>query len=207
MSDNDFHSWFDGKELSTDWTSRYFHQWASLLESRKHEPLDVLEIGSWEGRSAIFFLRFLSDCHLTCIDTFQGSPEHRRVPKWAEAVPHIERRFDGNLAEFGCRVAKIKAEASLALAQLINQNRQFDVAYIDGGHASADVLSNAVMVWPMMRNGGIVIFDDYEWSVLPDELDRPKLAIDSFLRIHAGQYRELHRGYQVIIEKGVSPLR
>ena len=207
MSDSNFHQWFEGKELSTDWTSRYFPQWAALLEARKEERLDVLEVGSWEGRSAIFFLNFLRNCRLSCIDSFKGSPEHIRVARWADALPHIERRFDANVAEFGARVTKIKADATLALAGLIVQGQRFDLVYVDGGHTSAEVLSDTVMVWTMVRNRGIVIFDDYEWSVLPEELDRPKLAIDSFLAVHAGQYRLLHKGYQVIIEKQVVPVR
>jgi hypothetical protein len=63
----------------------------------------------------------------------------------------------------------------------------------------------AVLTWPMVRPDGIVIFDDYEWKMLPDEIDRPKLGIDGFLAVHAGQYRALHRGYQLIIEKVAVP--
>ncbi|WP_258584693.1 hypothetical protein [Mesorhizobium sp. AR02] len=55
--------------------------------------------------------------------------------------------------------------------------------------------------WQMVRDGGIVIFDDYEWTFFADEVERPKLGIDSFLSVQSGQYRELYRGEQVIIQK------
>ncbi|TGQ66724.1 hypothetical protein EN829_018920 [Mesorhizobium sp. M00.F.Ca.ET.186.01.1.1] len=197
----DFSAWFADKSLSTDWTSRFFSLWASLLQSRRGEALDVLEIGSWEGRSAIFFLNYLGKCRLTCIDTFSGSPEHALRNKWSDQLAHMEQRFDSNLAEFGERVEKIKSPSSRALAHLITSERRFDLVYVDGSHHSADVQLDAVLSWPMVRDGGIVIFDDYEWTFFANEVDRPKLGIDSFLSVHAGQYRELYRGEQVIIQK------
>src|ERR1700687_2371395 len=110
--DTDFSEWFASKSFSTDWTSRFFPVWASLLAPRRNEALEVLEIGSWEGRSAIFFLRYLRECRITCIDTFSGSVEHPLVPKWANALPFIEGCFDSNLAEFSGRVEKIKSTSS-----------------------------------------------------------------------------------------------
>jgi predicted O-methyltransferase YrrM len=199
--DLDLSAWFAGKRFSTDWTSRFFAQWAVLLEARRHELLEVLEIGSWEGRSAIFFLRFLENCRLTCIDTFAGNPEHHLRDKWRAALPQIEQRFDANLAEFGARVHKIKDTSLQALAGLAAAGRRFDVVLVDGSHHSADVLADATQCWPLVRDGGLVIFDDYEWTFFDDPVRHPRQGVDRFLASHAGHYRELHRGYQVIIEK------
>jgi predicted O-methyltransferase YrrM len=201
MAKSEYASWFRDKEISTDWTSRYFDTWASLLAPRREHTLEVLEVGSWEGRSAIFFLQYLKNCRLTCIDTFRGSREHLEVTRWADALPFIEARFDSNVAEFGQRVTKIKDVSTMALARLVTERRYFDVVYLDGSHHSADVLSDAMLAWPMVRDRGIVIFDDYEWSFYPNAAATPKPAVDAFLFVQAGRFRELHRGYQVIIEK------
>ena len=143
---------------------------------------------------------------MTCIDTFGGSPEHLARPKWRDALPHIEQRFDRNLAEFGERVEKIKTTSSDALAHLRAEQRRFDVALVDGSHHSTDVEADATHCWPMIRDRGILIFDDYEWTFFPsDAIDHPKRGVDTFLRAHAGQYRELHRAYQLIVEKIEAP--
>jgi predicted O-methyltransferase YrrM len=201
MAKSEYASWFRDKEISTDWSSRYFDTWTSLLAPRREQTLEVLEVGSWEGRSAIFFLQYLKNCRLTCIDTFRGSREHLEVTRWADALPFIEARFDSNVAEFGQRVTKIKDASTMALARLLTERRCFDVVYLDGSHHSADVLSDAMLAWPMVRDRGIVIFDDYEWSFYADAAATPKPAVDAFLFVQAGRFRELHRGYQVIIEK------
>ena len=52
-----------------------------------------------------------------------------------------------------------------------------------------------------MAPGGIVVFDDYEWSMVDTDVESPKLGVDAFLAAHTGQYRELHRAYQVAIQK------
>lgn len=194
--------WFAGKALSSDWTSRFFADWARLLAPRRHEPLDLLEIGSWEGRSALFFLNYLPASRLTCVDSFAGSPEHHAREKWLTALPHIEARFDANLAPFAGRVEKIKARSTPALARLLLAGRRFDLVYLDGSHHSADVLADAVLSWPLLRPGGLAIFDDYAWNLYPpDDLRHPKQGVDAFLAVQAGRFRERLRGEQVIVEK------
>jgi predicted O-methyltransferase YrrM len=201
MSGNDYSQWFSGKTFSTDWSSPHFPTWESLLRGRRNETLKVLEIGSWEGRSAVFFLAFFRNGHVTCVDTFEGSVEHHAKEKWSAALPQIEARFDSNLAEFSGRFEKIKLPSYRALPALKMAGRSFDVIHVDGSHHSDDAYSDASESWPMLESGGLMIFDDYEWTFF-DEPDRtPKQGIDRFLREHVDEYRELHRGYQVIIQR------
>jgi len=198
---NDYSAWFAGKNFTTDWTSKRFGLWASLFSARRDQIFNVLEIGAWEGRSAIFFLNFFPQCTVTSIDTFAGSSEHINNPEWAKLIPDCEQRFDANLAEYGSRVEKVRAESRTGLARLAIDLRRFDFIYADGSHHSRDVYIDAVASWPMLVRGGILIFDDYEWPGIPTEVESPKLGVDAFLAAHATQYRELHRAYQIIIEK------
>jgi predicted O-methyltransferase YrrM len=194
-------AWYDGKAFTSDWTSWNFPNWASLLGPYRRQEARVLEIGSWEGRSALFFLNYLPHCRLWCVDTFAGGEEHHADPKLALLVPGIEQRFDANIAEFGERVVKINLPSSVALPQLGISRSKFDIAYIDGSHRSADVYSDGVLTWPMIVPGGIVIFDDYRWHDMADSLGNPKLGIDAFLRAFKGQYRIIHDDYQIAIKK------
>jgi predicted O-methyltransferase YrrM len=202
FSEADAAGWFAGKAFGYDWSSCHFPTWARLLARYRNLPARVIEVGSWEGRSALFFVNYLPHARLVCIDTFAGSEEHRAHPEaFAGDLSAIERRFDANLAPFTDRIEKRKAPSAVALAELGVDGRRFDIAYIDGSHCSADVYSDAVLTWPMLVPGGIMIFDDYEWEYMPTPLSNPKLGIDSFLRAIAGQYRLLHKAYQVAIEK------
>ena len=70
-----YRPWFAGKDFTSDWTSTNFTMWRRMLSPLCGERLRILEIGSWEGRSAVFFLNFFPRATITCIDTFGGSPE------------------------------------------------------------------------------------------------------------------------------------
>ena len=194
--------WFAGKTFGYDWTSSHFPTWARLLARYRDLPARVIEVGSWEGRSALFFVNYLPRSKLVCIDTFAGSEEHRAHPEaFANDLSEIERRFDANLAPFAERVEKRKAPSAVALAELGIDGRRFDIAYIDGSHRSADVYGDGVLAWSMLAPGGTMIFDDYEWEYMPEPRSNPKLGIDSFLRAFEGQYRIVHKAFQVALEK------
>jgi len=194
--------WFDGKVFGHDWTSCHFPTWANLLARYRDLPSRVIEVGSWEGRSALFFMNFLPQSQLVCIDTFEGGEEHRAHPEvFANDLPEIERRFDANLAPFAHRLEKRKAPSAVALTELGIDGRRFDIAYIDGSHCSADVYGDGVLTWSMLVRGGIMIFDDYEWEWMSEPRSNPRLGIDSFLRAFEGQYRTIHKGYQIALER------
>jgi hypothetical protein len=193
--------WFWGGEFTTDWFSSKIPVWRRVLGPWRDQQIRILEIGSWEGRSALFFLKFFRRSHVTCIDTFAGSEEHFANPQTAVQVLETEARFDRNLAPFAKRIDKIKSASGPALEALTAAGRRFELAYIDGSHLSADVLNDSMQVWPLVVPGGVVIWDDYAWAPeLPPHL-RPQPAIDYFLAQHPGQFRLLVRGYQMIVER------
>jgi predicted O-methyltransferase YrrM len=200
-TDADIARWYHDKDFSCDWTTGNIPVWAGILADHRARPVRVLEIGSWEGRSALFFLNYLPQCRLTCIDTFGGNVEHHEDEWFAKLVPGVEARFDANLAPFRERVEKIKGPSGEVVPQLAVAGRRFDVAYIDGSHYAADVYADAALTWPLMETGGIVIFDDYEWGLMNEESERPKLGIDAFLAAIPGQHRVIHRDYQMIVAR------
>ena len=194
--------WFVGKDFSTDWTTTHFSTWRRILAPWRDAPVRVLEIGSWEGRSAVFFLRYLRRSTIVCVDTFAGASEYDRREELAAQVAKIEARFDANLRPFGARIEKIKSESVPALARLAAQGRRFDLAYIDGSHRPEDVMADSIQTWPLIEPGGAVIWDDYgpaESYRLAEEHPRP--AIDAFLAERPGAFRPLAQFGQMIVAR------
>lgn len=194
-------TWFEGKELSTDWSSGQYDTWARLLAPRRDEPLDVLEIGSWEGRSALFFVNALPQCRLTCVDTFGGGAEHVGESEFASELPHVEQRFRANLAPFADRVRVLAEASAAALARLATEGAAYDVVLVDGSHEAEDVRLDAEGSWALLRPGGLLILDDYEWKAFDDPQRTPGPGIDAFLAAHAGEYDEVERGWQVVVKR------
>jgi hypothetical protein len=199
-SDAEIAAWYEGKNFSSDWTTYNIPKWAELLAGFRDVPVNVVEIGSWEGRSALFFLNYLCQAHVVCIDTFGGNVEHKLDDWFAKLVPETEGKFDANVALFGARVEKIKGPSGTVLPRLGVEGRRFHIAYIDGSHFPADVYSDAALTWSMITPGGVVIFDDYAWDLM-EEHERPKPGVDAFLKTIEGQYRLIHCDYQMVIGK------
>jgi len=197
-----YRPWFWRGDFTSDWIWKNYSIWRRVLAPLRDRPARILEIGSFEGRSAVFFLKYMPQSTIVCIDTFAGTPEENYVYRHMEQqMSAAEARFDRNIKPFAARVEKIKSRSIPALEALIAQNRRFDLAYIDGGHRYDDVMADSLAAWQMLRPDGIVIWDDYEWAPEFAPEERPKPAIDDFLAAREGSYRLLAKGYQVIVEK------
>ena len=187
-------------DFSVDWFSWATPVWSDLLS--RFLPKKVLEIGSFEGRSACYLIDVLGQQHpleLHCVDTFQGGIEHI-----GQEMDIVEARFEANLRHAISRSAHAidlhvhKLPSDLALSRLFaaGQGGTYDFIYIDGSHQAPDVLADAVLSFRLLRIGGLLAFDDYLWfedlPEGPDLLRMPKPAIDAFVNIYARKLRILN---------------
>jgi predicted O-methyltransferase YrrM len=180
----------EGYDFTTDWFGGHIPTWRATLAHLAGRPgIAFLEVGCFEGRATVWLLGNVCthpETRIDCVDVFFDE--------------NYERRFDHNIkTALGSRVHKHKGRSQEILRTL--RLGAYDAIYIDGSHAAADVLEDAVLAFPLLKPGGILLFDDYEWNVHSDPLLLPKIAIDAFLGIYQGRYEMLHRGYQVIIKK------
>lgn len=194
-----------GYKFTTDWFSYNIPIWNQVLKKFVGYPeLSFLEVGSWEGRSTCWLLDNIlthESSTITCIDTFEGSIEHTPMGL-SENVKSLENTFDYNIQQTGKanQVKKLVGFSRSWLHQL--SKNSFDFYYIDGSHIAADVLEDTVMGWRLVKEGGIIIFDDYGWGLYKDQpLLHPKLAVDTFLTIFQDKVQVLYKDYQVICEK------
>lgn len=61
-------------------------------------------------------------------------------------------------------------------------------------------MTDSVLAFMKLKNGGIMIFDDYGWKGYEDETLNPMLGIDSFLKCFNCQYQLLFSSYQIGIK-------
>jgi predicted O-methyltransferase YrrM len=169
---------FEHGDFSRDWFTRNIAIWEPVLGDLEDRGSRVLELGSFEGLSACFFLWRLRDSRVTCVDNFTGPAEYEA---YGTVVP--EHRFDANVALVDAtRVRKLVGNTDRVLVELLGAGEQFDVVYVDASHRALDVMVDAVLSWKLLSVGGILIFDDYDWASRgEDPLLRPAPAIDAFL--------------------------
>lgn len=182
-------AWFDGKNFTSDWVSRKLPSWQDALADFQLSTSSarVLEIGTYEGRSAVAFLEMLPGSHVVAVDFFPSN--------------EVEARFDRNLEAYGTRCEKIKGRAISVMDQLSADGRRFDVIYLDGGKMRDDTFAQSALAWPMLNVGGVLIWDDLRWKLDKPGRERPAQAIDLFSSVFAPCLEVLHRGQQLIVRK------
>lgn len=164
--------------------------WEPFLSRQEGRGARILEIGSYEGLSACYFLWRLPDASLTCVDTFDGRPG-------------IEAIFDANVALVDAsRVRKVVGDSRRVLLDLVAEGAQADIVYVDGSHLGLDVIVDAALSWQLLAPGGTLVFDDYAFDHNGrDALLRPGLAIDAFLTLVEGKYTPVFKGHQLAVAK------
>jgi len=192
--------------FTSDWFSNGLVNF-EFVKKHMERPLDsILEIGSHEGRSTCWMLEnMLSDTGtITCIDPFGNTPmdAYKRDQLPDQLIIRDIFLHNTNLAKKPTQVVEPMAVMSYhGLAQLIVDQRQFDLVYVDGSHCSDVVLADAVMAFGLLKSDGYMIFDDYLWNQSPDVLDHPKMSIDAFVNMFQKHIRIGMINYQYVIQK------
>ena len=190
-------------KFTKDWFSWAPSVWEHLIPTLPGRK-DFLEIGTYEGRAAVWIAENMMEDggEITCIDTWEGGEEHVNGE-----MDGAEARFNSNCDIFEKkfpkrRISKHKGKSHFSLSTLTGW-KNFDFIYIDGSHIAKDVLTDACMAWPLLRNNGIMVFDDYLWGDMSRPNHVPKPAVDAFVNIFIEQLKIVHVGYQMIVRKTV----
>jgi len=200
-------------KFSVDWFSHNIHRITSALlgAGLYGKVQSALEVGCFEGRSTIWFIENVmmaqsnESCKMVCIDTFSGDVA---LEMSGRTSSEVEETFDNNiqlsgLAKRPVQVCKRKGQSLEQLMLLNQESWMFDFIYIDGSHEAPTVLSDSVLAFPMLKCGGVLVWDDYKWDELVDlpEHQCPRVAIDAFMQVHKHELVVLDKGYQLIVQK------
>jgi hypothetical protein len=100
-------------------------------------------------------------------------------------------------------VANLKGRSQEVLRTLPAES--FDIIYIDGSHQGDDVLTDAVLAWGLLKEGGTLIFDDYVWEESWADEVAPRVAIDTFVTLFRRSLDVTWREHQLVVRKRKSP--
>lgn len=182
-----------------DWHHRHIPMWqehlAPLLDGR---CVRALEIGSFEGRSALWLLENMlthPSSTLTCVDTWDGEDAMLK-----EQTLLAEHNFDFNVRRYASKVRKIKESSDTALARLLPFPTKFSFIYVDGSHEGFDALTDLLLSWRLLHPGGYLVADDMRWK--SQEVKVPPIeAWNAFVSMQPPGFEQLHLFRQGIARK------
>ena len=152
------------------------------------EPKIILEIGSWEGASAISWANSCKDSTIICVDTWLGSIEHYqdnlKGTEWARDRLYIENGFPTIFKTFVSnirlnniedRIYPITIDSKQAFIMMQKYGIKPDICYIDAAHDYESVMSD--LKWAKKINSKVICGDDYYYFQNGNQIKR---AVDEF---------------------------
>jgi cephalosporin hydroxylase len=137
---------------------------------------DVVEIGSWQGRSSIFLARAVKESKngdFYAIDHFGGNSGKEKFYEVDGSLIGLKEKFQKNMSQFGLSdsVKILNMKSSSAAYQIKDKEIRF--LFIDGDHTKSGVENDIALFFPLLQKGSIVVFDDYfeEFAGLIDAVD------------------------------------
>lgn len=169
---------------------------------REQRTIEILEIGTFEGRTTTWILENIENSNVVCIEPEPFVNFHNNLDPWLESG----------------RLRWIKEYSFKALIQEYLVGNKYDLVYVDGDHFAPSVLQDAILSWKILKKDGILLFDDFGMIISDNyfyishkEFENykndgcmwihPREGIQAFLNLYKGQYKFFIDNYQVGVQK------
>ena len=152
-----------------------------------HE-LHLIEIGSFEGRSSVWFAdNYLHhpQSTITCIDTWQGGEEVKRLNLPFD-FGEIENNFHRNVqqSKYPEKFIVHKEDSITRLSKMVAQQRRYNFIYLDGSHVARDVFYDLTLSYLLLKPFGVILLDDYDNDMATNNPRlRVRPAVDAFMSV------------------------
>lgn len=162
----------------------------------------ILEIGSFEGQSSVFFSDKLLDnekSFLICVDPFFDSGTVEGITTLF-VNEDVKKRFLDNISK--SKNFKKTTHYHDTSDNFFLQNKiTFNFIYIDGCHNPEFVKRDVDNAFKILENNGILWIDDYLYPARDEHNGTPKDVIDKFLEYNETNCEIIHKGCQLAIRK------
>ena len=190
-----FEEYLRSKPIDEKWkrNTNRFLTWISIFEKKynKNAQLKILEIGSHQGHSSLFFLWYFKNAYIDCVDI------------WDNIDNKSELIFDESLNEFSERLKKNKYLSLDFFANKVKKKCIYDIIFIDGSHIADDVLSDCLLSFAALKKNGLMIIDDVFLMSEKRFQDNSLKAIDAFLNLKRDDIKILKINSQLFLEKKI----
>jgi predicted O-methyltransferase YrrM len=170
------------------WFNDHIENWEHHLQSLIGKPNVCLEIGAYHGASSTFIREMLCDqegSHLYIMD-INKSPYLESNIKPYDNITFMQGESRDSFRNFSHN----------------GETKEFlDFVYIDGSHMSLHVLEDAVNAFYCLKDGGVMIFDDYLGGLEQASHMQVKYGVDGFVMGMHHHLMSLFSGYQLGLVK------
>jgi len=126
---------------------------------------DVVEIGSWQGRSTSFLARAVRDSgngHFFAIDHFKGNVGKEAAYVVGEVdLSDLKDRFLSNMKSLELDSSVNLLDMTTAEAAREFKREQVRFLFVDGDHTYEGVSQDIQLFFPLLCPNAVIVFDDF----------------------------------------------
>ena len=181
---------------------KYTKRWFLVSEIKKNfnkffqkdKIYKILEIGSYEGLSSVYFAdNLLNDksSSMICVEPFLSIDNNDHVER---LDTETEKTFLHNISKSknNSRITFVKSKSR----DFFIKNREtYNFIYIDGCHIPEVMVSDLKEAYKILDKDGIIWIDDYGAGAIR------YTVIDEQLKQYGSKIRIIHKGYQIAFTK------
>ena len=186
------------KNFNEKWFLNNFEIFNYYLPKDENQKFSYLEIGSFEGLSLLNIKFFYKNSEATAIDLW-SKPNFNSEDIGLD-LNKAEKNFDSNLIEFD-KLEKKKGDSVIELRKLVQKKVLFDFIYIDGSHNGEDVIVDAIESFKILKNHGIMIFDDAMLDIDTNKNYQTYEGIISFINMFKKEIKIMYLRNILVIKK------
>tara|TARA_Y100000591_G_scaffold330436_1_gene361448 strand:+ start:901 stop:1599 length:699 start_codon:yes stop_codon:yes gene_type:complete len=183
------------KNFTTYWFLNNLKLFSFFFPKNKKEVFNYLEIGSFEGMSALYVADKFKLSNIVCVDTWSNSSKESQILNFD--FNGIEKNFDNNLSSYN--FIKIKDTSTKAFENNLELRSLYDYIYIDGSHDGEDIYFDATNCFKILKKNGVMIFDDIS-SINKSITLQPFKAFEKF-------YEENYKHIKILYLKRLAIIR
>lgn len=154
----------------------------------------ILEIGSFEGSSAVYFSDNLLDhpeSGLTCVDPFHSN----------DSTTPFSMGGNDTMCLFVNNISKSKNFQKIMFHRMFSSEfykkntKKFGFIYVDGSHLVEDIKNDFIECLKILEPGGFLAFDDYKWGD-----GSIKKCIDDLYEANKHKLQIIAHSYQILFQ-------
>ena len=182
---DDFFNYIKDFKFSRNYFKHNPSIWFEILNKNffLNKKVNVLEIGTFEGMSFLFFQKYLQLENIYCVDVVENENFKLNKEKFKNY-----KFFNNSSDIFFKKIINIK----------------FDIIYVDGSHYGKDVYNDLKNSHQNLKENGILIIDDFlldlEFRRNKNYFDEVMAGVFMFLN-EKFKYKILYTGHQLILKK------
>lgn len=137
-----------------------FHKFYQRIFNQLPSGAAMVEVGVWLGHSVAYMASLAKeagkDITIHCVDTFEGSIEHKKL-----GLGNFRERFIQNMSDCGVldMVRVIPYESAVAVRGF--EYGSLDFVFLDGAHDYRSVMEDIKLWKNRLKTGGILAGHDY----------------------------------------------